>query len=438
MGVLALEGEAVQAVAVDAAFGIALDAQAAALEVFGLGVAHPGEVGDHDPAGPLQQPLVSRHVVVRDRRQPRTAIQLSVDSVGKGAVGVHADLARGLGDQSFGIQALQPVAVMAQQPGQVAEARRRVRRAAQPADGKGGQRLAPVAVSVQQHGQGRHRVGVGRGPGVEGGALVTGGEDVLGEVVDPAQRPREQGAHDLLRDSFGEVLAEPPRVRARPRLPGRAPQRVGDQGVGDPAAVGPQHAHRAAVAVRGGEGQPLLGKLAMEGVKVLSAHLGEDASAVVNPGEETAYAAEVGADAGDGERQFAGRGVLGEQGVEQALGRGHERRRNRAEVQLERLAVGPQPRRRQPPRVVGEPGRLLQPEFGAQRSRGQHERPVGHRPGPWSDLDRTGHASSFGPSSRSSGRTGRVWAAAARCAGLNRGRMSRVKTVQVTPCRAVH
>lgn len=35
MGVLALEGEAVQLVAVDAAIGIALDAQAAAPEVFG-------------------------------------------------------------------------------------------------------------------------------------------------------------------------------------------------------------------------------------------------------------------------------------------------------------------------------------------------------------------------------------------------------------------
>jgi hypothetical protein len=91
-----------------------LDAQATPLEVFSLRVAHPGEVGDHDPAGPLEQPLVSRHVVVRDRREPRTAVQLPLDAVGEGAVGVHADIARGFCDQPFGVEPLQPVAIVAQ------------------------------------------------------------------------------------------------------------------------------------------------------------------------------------------------------------------------------------------------------------------------------------------------------------------------------------
>lgn len=76
MDTFALEGQSVKPVAVDTAVGVALGADATAPQVFDLGVAKAGEVGDDDPAGHLQQPLELADVVVGDLLQPPLTVHL--------------------------------------------------------------------------------------------------------------------------------------------------------------------------------------------------------------------------------------------------------------------------------------------------------------------------------------------------------------------------
>jgi hypothetical protein len=76
-----LERQSVQPVAVDTAVGVALGAHAAAPQVFDLGVAQAGEVGDDDPAGHPQQAFELADVVVGDLLQPPLPVDLRLRNV---------------------------------------------------------------------------------------------------------------------------------------------------------------------------------------------------------------------------------------------------------------------------------------------------------------------------------------------------------------------
>ncbi|TDT23078.1 hypothetical protein EV562_12033 [Streptomyces sp. BK208] len=328
---------------------------------------------------------------------------------------------------------------MAREPGQVSEVREPP--SAAPSGGHRGrswQGLSAPTEVVQYSLQGHEQIGVGRRACVDAVALGASCEHVVGEVVRPAQRPAKQGAHDVLGDALGEVLVVPPGVGARPCLPPRTPQRVLPKVVGQAGTVGPQHAHGTALAIDRADRQSQRRQLGVVGIQVLARQVRQWELTALCPPQEVAYAGEIGADAGDRDRLFAGRGVLDQQSVEQKLGGVPVSVRDLREVEPVGLAVCAQPCRRQRPHVIAVPGGLFQLGLGPQRTPGQDQSVLGHGGAMSGRFGSVCHDHSFGPCRRSSIRWCCVSWAAARWVGLKRGRMSRVRICQVAPYRAVH
>jgi len=146
--------------------------------------------------------------------------------------------------------------------------------------------LSAPAEVIQYSLQGHERIGVGRRGGVDAVALGASGEHVVGEVVRPAQRPAQQGSHDVLGDAVGEVLVVPPGVGARPCLPPRTPQRVLPEVVGQAGTVGPQHAHGTALAIDRADRQPQRRQLDVVGIQVLARQLRQGEPTALCPPQE--------------------------------------------------------------------------------------------------------------------------------------------------------
>ncbi|MFF1405032.1 hypothetical protein [Streptomyces sp. NPDC058294] len=140
---------------------------------------------------------------------------------------------------------------------------------------------------MQRH----HRVGARRWAGVEGVVLGAGSEDIVGEVIDPAQRPGQQGPEGLPGDAVSEVLPATPGVGSHPCLLGRAPQRILRKVVGKPGAVGPQHPYAATMALGGTGRQPQGDHVPAVVVQVLASDLRQRAAVAIRSQQEAALAA---------------------------------------------------------------------------------------------------------------------------------------------------